>query len=242
MSAHAISISSADSLAPLDRELPDLGSFRDRHKGERCFLIGNGPSLGTLDLSRLEGELAFTVNRGYLAASFGLPKTPYYVITDPLTYAPYSEEVRRAPVGIRFYRADVCDLPEYRDALDREPAVRVPFHRAPTMDEGYFAEDPTTGVFRGFTVLLDAAQLAFMMGFRQVYVIGCDLDYHQADTHVYGTGPIEQARLDVMPIPKVLAAMSVAAYAFERHGRVFANAGVGGRLHTIPRVSFSRLF
>src|SRR5262249_47172593 len=110
------------------------------------------------------------------------------------------------------------------------------------MDEGFFAEDATTGVYRGFTVLLDAAQIAFMMGCREVYVIGCDLDYHQAETHVYGTGPIEQQRLNVMPIPKVLAAMAVAARFFERHGRVFANAGMGGRLDSIPRVNYSRLF
>jgi hypothetical protein len=223
-------------------ESPALGTFKNRHKGERCFLVGNAPSLSKLDLSKLDGEVAFTVNRGYLAERFGLPTTPYYVITDPLTYAPYVHEVRHAHVGTRFYRADVCDLPEYRDAVDREPAIRVPFHRTPTMDDGSFAEDATRGVFRGFTVLLDAAQLAFMMGCREVYVIGCDLDYHQADTHVYGTGPIEQQRLSVMPIPKVLKAMAVAARVFQSHGRVFANAGIGGRLDTIPRINYSSLF
>jgi hypothetical protein len=226
----------------LEGDLPSLDSFKDVHKGERCFLVGNGPSLAALDLRKLHGELAFTVNRGYLAANLGLPQTPYYIITDPLTYRPYLDEVRRAQVGLRFYRADVFDLPEYIDAPHREAAIRVPFHRAPTMDEGYFAADATTGVFRGFTVLLDAAQLAFMMGCSEVFVIGCDLDFHQQDTHVYGTGPVEQQRRDVMPIPKVLRAMAVAADVFRRHGRVFANAGVGGRLDTIPRVTFSSLF
>jgi hypothetical protein len=235
--------SSASKVEPAPgRELPSLDSFKDIHKGKRCFLVGNGPSLAKLDLAKLQGELAFTVNRGYLAANLGLPQTPYYIITDPLTYQPYLDEVRQARVGLRFYRADVFDLPEYIDAPHREPAIRVPFHRAPTMDEGYFAEDATTGVFRGFTVLLDAAQLAFMMGCSEVFVIGCDLDFHQPDTHVYGTGPIEQLRRDVMPIPKVLGAMAVAAGVFRRHGRVFANAGVGGRLDTIPRVTFSSLF
>ena len=221
---------------------PTLGSFKNAHRGQRCFLIGNGPSLASLDLTRLTGEIAFTVNRGYLAARFGLPVTPYYMITDPLTYGPYAEEVRQAGVGTRFYRADVCALPEYRDAPDREPAICFPFHRTPTMDEGHFAEDATTGVYRGFTVLLDAAQLAFMMGCREVYVIGCDLDYHQTETHVYGTGLIEQQRLNVMPIPRVLRAMATAAAVFERHGRLFANAGVGGRLDAIPRVAYDELF
>jgi hypothetical protein len=45
-----------------------------------------------------------------------------------------------------------------------------------------------------------------------------------------------------MPIPKVLKAMAVAARVFQSHGRVFANAGVGGRLDTIPRIDYSSLF
>ncbi len=223
-------------------DLPPLSSFKDVHQGQRCFLIGNAPSLAKLDLTKLRGELAFTVNRGYLAAPLGLPKTPYYLMTDPLTYGPYVNEVRRADVGRRFYRADICELPEYRDAPDREPAICFPFHQAPTMDEGHFACDATTGVFRGFTVLLDGAQLAFMMGFAELYVIGCDLDYEQAETHVYGTGPIERQRRGAMPVPKVLQAMAVAGRVFEQHGRIFANAGVGGRLDTIPRVDYDELF
>lgn len=222
--------------------LPTLASFRDRHRGARCFLVGNGPSLAQLDLSRLAGEVAFTVNRGYLAAALGLPQTPYYLLSDPLTYQPHVAEVRHAPVGQRFYRSDVMALPEYRDAPDREPAIEVPFHMAPTMDEGHFAVDASTGVYRGFTVLLDAAQLAFMMGCAEVYVIGCDLDYQPEATHFYGTGPVERQRLGVMPIPRVLQSMAVAAEAFRREGRVFANAGSGGRLDTIPRVPFDALF
>jgi hypothetical protein len=222
--------------------LPPLESFRNLHKGERCFLIGNAPSLARLDLQKLEGEPAFSVNRGYLAAQSGLPRATYHLVSDPLTYQPYADEMRAAKVGLRFYRADVFDLPEHLEAADPEPAVRVPFHRAPTMNEGHFAEDASTGLFRGFTVLLDAAQLAFMMGFAAVYVIGCDLEYHAARTHIYGTGAMERERMDVMPVPLVLQSMAVAANAFARHGRVFANAGVGGRLDSIPRVSFDTLF
>lgn len=222
--------------------LPSLESFRDKHRGARCFLIGNAPSLARLDLTCLRGEMAFTVNRGYLAASFGLPVTPYYFISDPFTYGPYAHEIRTATVGLRFYRSDVHDMPEYAAAADREPAIRVPFHRDRTMDDGAFATDATQGLHRGFTVLTDAAQLAYFMGFTAVYIIGCDLDYHQSDTHIYGTGPIEQQRIHVMPVPRVLESMRVAGETFRRDGRIFANAGVGGLLDTIPRVDYSSLF
>ena len=32
-----------------------LAALKDSRKGERCFIIGNGPSLKQTDLSRLEG-------------------------------------------------------------------------------------------------------------------------------------------------------------------------------------------
>jgi hypothetical protein len=112
----------------------------------------------------------------------------------------------------------------------------------PTMEEGYFATDATAGMYRGYTAILDAAQLAYFMGCTEVYIIGCDLDYHQDTTHAYGTGAMEQRRIDVMPIPRTLTAMTVAAEAFRRDGRVLANAGVGGRLDTIERVDYDSLF
>lgn len=220
----------------------ELEPFRGRHAGERCFAIGCAPSLSQLDLPKLQGEWAFSVNRGYLAAKLGLPQSPYFVVGDPHTYREYWREIRQASVGRRFYKANVCNLPEYQDAPDREPALCVPFHITPTMDEGHFAEDVTTGIYRGFTVLLDAVQLAFFMGFAEVYIMGCDLSYEGPQTHVYGTGAYEQRRRNDMPVAKVLRAMAVAAAVFQRHGRILANAGVGGCLDTIPRVEFSSLF
>ena len=219
-----------------------LESFRGRHRSERCFVVGCAPSLSQLDLTKLHGEWAFTVNRGYLAASMGLPRTPFFLVSDPLTYREYFREIRVADVGLRFYRADVFDLPEYQDAQDREAAVRFPFHLSPAMHEGHFAEDITTGAFRGFSVVLDAVQMAFFMGFGEVYIIGCDLDYQGHQTHVYGSGEYEHRRRNDMPIDKVLRSMSVAHAAFQRHGRLLANAGAGGRLDTIPRLSFDSLF
>lgn len=223
-------------------DMNSMASYRNRHQGQRCFVVGGAPSLKHLDLTKLEGECLFTVNRGYLTRSLGLPKGTYHVVSDPQTYQAYAQEVRQAEVGQRFYRADVCALPEFHEAADREPVVTVPFHYAPAMDEGHFAEDPNKGLYRGFTVVLDAVQLAFYMGFTEVYIIGCDLDYSGPQTHVYTTGAYEERRRNDMPLDRAKKAMAVAEQVFRRHGRILANAGVGGQLDTIPRVAFDALF
>ncbi len=40
-----------------------LAASKDRHEGERCSVIGNGPSLRTSALDRLRGESTFAANR-----------------------------------------------------------------------------------------------------------------------------------------------------------------------------------
>ncbi len=60
---------------PLRREsIRQLAALKDIHRGERCFIIGNGPSLKQTDLSRLKDEFTFGMNRFYLMfPSWGSP-------------------------------------------------------------------------------------------------------------------------------------------------------------------------
>jgi len=56
-------------LHPWRREsMRKLAALKDSHKGERCFLIGNGPSLRQTDLTLLKNEFTFGFNRIFLAA------------------------------------------------------------------------------------------------------------------------------------------------------------------------------
>lgn len=45
-----------------------LGLLKDSHRGERCFIVGNGPSLKNTDLSLLKNEFAIGMNRVFLAS------------------------------------------------------------------------------------------------------------------------------------------------------------------------------
>ena len=44
-----------------------IDALRNRHKGERCVIIGNGPSLKQTDLSKLRDVYTVGMNRFYLA-------------------------------------------------------------------------------------------------------------------------------------------------------------------------------
>ena len=51
-------------------------SFKNIHAGERCFLVGNGPSINKTDLSLLKNENTFGFSRVYFHETFS-PK--YYL-------------------------------------------------------------------------------------------------------------------------------------------------------------------
>jgi hypothetical protein len=218
-----------------------IARLHNLHQGEACFIVGNGPSLQQMPLQTLEGHWFFGVNRGYLAYALGLPTIPYYMFADPIGYATLAEEVRRARVGLRFYRSDVCQLPAYALAPDREEALELSFHVEPGMDEGYFARHLAEGLYRGFTVILNVVQIAYHMGFREVYLIGCDLSYEQPQTHFYPTGVYEETRRYDMPVPRVVKSFAVARQVFEADGRRLVNATVGGALEVLPRESFEEV-
>jgi hypothetical protein len=226
----------------MQRRAADLESWRDAHRGERCVVLGNGPSLRETPLELLRGEHVFIVNRGHHAFGFGLTGEPYLVVSDPRTYATYATEIRAARVGMRFYRADVTRDGAYLDAKaegDAESCVVLPFHMAPTMDEGAFACDVTRGLHRGFTVVLDAVQLAYFMGFRHVIMLGVDLTPAAEQTHFYGSGTYERSRRNDMPVPRVQASFATARRVFEADGRRLVNATPGGSLSELERIDLT---
>ena len=61
-----------------------LAALKDKHKGQRCFVIGNGPSLRISDLDRLKDEITFASNKIYLAFEETDWRPTYYTAVDRL--------------------------------------------------------------------------------------------------------------------------------------------------------------
>ena len=222
------------------RHVRKLDRLRNVAIGMRSFVVANGPSLSNLPLGRLQGEFLIGVNRSYLASALELPKLDLLVVSDPLTYKAYRDEIEDAGTGTRLYREDVFKLFLSHGGSQNSP-IPVPFQNEPCMDQGYFATDLCHGLYRGFSVVLDAIQIAYFMGFSEVYLLGCDLDYDGVETHFYGTGDYERSRRTDMPIHRVRASMRVAKTVFEDSGRFLCNATDGGTLEEIGRVSLAEL-
>ena len=183
-------------LHPWRREsIRRLAALKDMHKGQRAFIIGNGPSLKQTDLTRLKNEFTFGMNRIYLMfAELGF-NTSCLVSINDLVIEQCAAEM--AALEIPKYIAwrshrHFAKLPFANDqqrGLDTADEHRLLDHQSPisnyqlptfiytTYTGARFTRDVRGRVWEGATVTNVALQLAFHMGFEQVILIGVDHNF-----------------------------------------------------------------
>jgi hypothetical protein len=223
-----------------------LASYRDRHLGERCFILGNGPSLRHTDLSLLRHEITFGMNRIYLLFPAMEFPTTYYAAVNTLVLEQCAEEIGALAIP-KFvtWRA--------RRWLAGDSGTVF-------LDTDYtgvetFSGDVSGRVFEGSTVTYVALQLAFHMGFRQVVLIGVDHSFRtqgQPNAPVVSTGDDpdhfssayfgEGFRWQLPDLVASERAYRMAKQAFEAAGRQIVDATIGGKLTVFPRVEYGSLF
>ncbi|GHV17664.1 hypothetical protein FACS18949_12910 [Clostridia bacterium] len=146
-----------------------LDSYRDKHTGQRCFLVGNGPSLTVADLNKLKGEISFGCNMITKIFDKTDWRPNYYFL---LEY-PVMPQVKNAILGSEIFisRQGWLKLSE-RNLV---PPRTVYVNQLPPKDR-YWVSD---NFFKYFvisrsTVMTFMLEAAMYMGFKEIYLIGVD--------------------------------------------------------------------
>lgn len=151
-----------------------VASLKDIHKGRRCFIIGNGPSLTIEDLDLLKNEITFACNKIYLAFTKTEWRPTYYSVLDVLVAENNANSINELQL-CKIYHEDVrpyfpaADDIIWLNALT-EPKVEGEF-------VGMFSDNALKGVYGGWTVLYPQIQIAFFMGIREMYLLGVDFNF-----------------------------------------------------------------
>ena len=222
-----------------------LRGFKDRHKGQRCFIIGNGPSLRDMDLSPLREEYTFGLNRIYLLFSEIGFTTTYLVSVNYLVIEQCADEISALsmPKFIAWHARDVINLDQ-----------NIVFIRSCPRGLG-FSTNPSRCIWEGATVTYVAMQLAYYMGFSQVILIGVDHNFategppHKVvvsqgdDPNHFSSGYFGRGfRWQLPDLEMSEKAYSLAREAFARAGREILDATVGGKLQVFPKIAYESLF
>lgn len=221
-----------------------LEALRGRHWGKRCFILGNGPSLGASDLSILRDEYVIGTNRIYLHPECKSWKRWYYCAVNPNVIEQFASDIR-AIEAIRFLAWEHRGLVE---GIGDTVWLR-------TSNEPRFSFDLTRGMWQGATVTYVALQMAFHLGFTDVVLLGVDHHYDRAgqpnklvtsggedpdhfSAEYFGPG----CKWQLPDLAQSEIAYRVARLAFEQEGRRVRDATVGGRLAVFPKVRLEELF
>lgn len=231
---------------PLRRDsIRQLGAFYNLHKGKRCFIIGNGPSLRQTDLSLLKDEFTFGMNRIYLMFPELGFTTTYFLTVNSLVIEQCAEDIRNLPIP-KFL--------SWRSHHLIQPAPQMMFLHT-TYTGPKFARDARGRLWEGATVTYVALQLAFFMGFEQVILIGVDHNYTTQgkpnttvvsqgdDPNHFNPGYFGKGfRWQLPDLDTSERSYQMAREAYEQAGRQVIDATLGGKLAVFPRADYTSLF
>ncbi|MHC4206509.1 MAG: glycosyltransferase, partial [Planctomycetota bacterium] len=221
-----------------------LAQYKDKHRGQRCIIIGNGPSLNKMDLSFLKNEITFGMNRIYLLFDKWDFRPTYYVSVNPLVIEQSAEQICKIP-SPKFLGLN--GLPYIRNHQDTIFLQSIP--------RPSFSNDPRNGLWEGHTVTYVAMQLAYFMGFSEVILIGVDHyfksqgpankevisdrdDQNHFHPHYFGKG----VRWNLPDLAKSEVAYNLAKQTFEADDRRIVDATVDGHLTIFPKADYKQVF
>ena len=234
-----------------------LRSFKDCHQGERCFILGNGPSLKRTDLAPLADEITIGVNGiFYMTQQCGFAPT-YYVVEDNHVFSDDLVRVNNVDAVAKFFPS------KYRPIITPGPDVHfLPtdwsfyWGSSPWYETPRFSHDVADVIYVGQTVTFLNIQLAAYMGFSEIYLVGVDFDYQIPEAakiegltitsvdddpnHFHPDYFGKGKKWHLPKLDNVEKAMLCAQEGVKERGGTIFNATVGGKLEAFPRGRLSR--
>ena len=236
---------------PLSKNGKRIKALKNVHKNERCFIIGNGPSLTIDDLNKLKKEVTFAFNRIFYIFDQTEWRPTYYCSEDDKTIFNSREEINNLKIENKFFPVNFPR--DYKIRFNN--AKYYVFKFGDKNAEPKFSDDIVKEVYWGNTVAYTAIQLAVYMGIKEIFLLGVD---HNFSKMVNDKGEIiidETAKdyfsekyntdKDDLYIPNVevsTRAFSVAKKYADKNNIKIYNATRGGKLEVFERVDFDKLF
>lgn len=234
-----------------------LEKYKGIGRGKRIFLVGNGPSLNSINLDTLKGEYSIAMNRISLIYDQTSWRPSFYIFcsdncrnkkwgnewcksvleaslqieTTPIIWDRYKKEIERR----------VGKLPDKTIFLKSVSENKICSEKA-------FSCDANQRVDKSGTTMNVALQLAYYMEFSEVCLIGCDSNWETATNtqekgdpnhfdenyHAFiGDGKEEFRRMNETHIR--------AKKEFDKAGIKVYNAGINSAIQVYPNIKLNQV-
>jgi hypothetical protein len=241
--------------------LESARGLRDRHAGQRCFILGAGPSVGRQDLRKLAGETVISVSNTFVHRDFALFRPRYHAVPHILSSHAKYYPVEKFVTWLREMEARTGAAEMFFDIGDRPLIADHDLFKGRIVHWVSYCPwngDPETPVDPAkvpsiWSVSELAITLAVYMGFERIYLLGIDHDWFNGlMRHFY------DASTDHKVQPTVAAVGHVdAEFQMRRHADIFrkykylyglkkniynANADPDHYMDVFPKADYDSLF
>lgn len=174
--------------------------FKGRHKGETCYIVGNGASLKNMELDAFSDHVSIGLAFLCLHNDFRSLNIPYYVLPEPCFLYPF----RRNSYSRQFQENTTGKL--LKTVLSQNSDITLFTSITNIFGSGlentfYFyhfgnrqANRKVCDICRAFSFVTGSLHagigVAINMGFKKAILVGCDYTFTPCgDGHFFGLGP-----------------------------------------------------
>ena len=240
----------------------EWNQLKNQYKGERVFLLGNGPSLNKTPLYYLRDEYTMCFNRFYLMSE-RLNWAPYFFLTvDDLVLDDLLNEMSSIlpKVNYAFFPDIHFRGKTYYDKIGEFENVYWIIQK---YGSGFSTQLPR--VYLGGSVIYEGLQILNHLGFDEIYLIGVDMNYetqestktisdnltevesmesndsNHFDPRYFGKGKkFHQPKSYV--IKNIISNLRYLSESIDRYNINIINAGYDSKLKCFPKKDFESLF
>ena len=236
----------------------------------RCFIIGNGPSIKKQDLTLLNNEVTFVTNWFVLHEEFEAINPTFYCLASGHMFydggkLSFNQKLyqlinSKAKQVTKWYPFPFRDFIVNSGLFPGQQIFYLPY--APTsspknsVDQNEkFIIDLVKPIHTSGTVIIDfCLPIAFYLGFKDIYLLGCDCDYGLSEStnerqyffhfdHIKNYGAPSKQRLleEWSENGRIIKSYEIVKKVAERKNVRIYNATPGGKLEVFPRVNLDAI-
>ena len=167
-------------------QIMSIKKFKNLYSGQRCFIIGNGPSLKKTDLDLIKNEFSFAMNRIRMIFDQTIWRPTFYSCT--------TTNIHRQDWKKDIFYMQNFDIPFFIwDKLAEETSdfkftkntflLNCSNGEQVTDDanDDWWSWDPSRRVTKFGSSIVVSFQLAAYMGFKEIYLLGTDLNFKDSN-------------------------------------------------------------
>lgn len=178
--------------------------FRNLHRGERCFILGSGPSISKQDLRRLEGQIVMTQNHFHAHEHIRTIGPAYHVVVPKYQPEEFDDDwiawlrsmdERLPGNAILFLGKNTRYLVDRLGLFPGRAFYLKTGLSASAIGKGRAPVDIARTIMDVPTVLTQCLAIAIYMGFGEIVLMGFDLDQvcraqDRTKLRFYGMSPV----------------------------------------------------